>query len=84
VATTSTDSFCLPNASNTVARNPYWPIMRSETMSTSVTWFLSTIEVTSTSAMFRMLLIMVPGAVLHGHGHIHTHVCVCAPAGYRT
>jgi len=31
-----------------------------------------------------MLLIMVPGAVLHGHGHIHTHVCVCAPAGYRT
>ena len=64
MATTSTEMRCRLNASKTVARNPYWPIMRVEMMSTSVTLALSTMEVMSTSDMSRVDEMTEPGAVL--------------------
>lgn len=64
VATTSTEMRLRAKMPNTVDRNPYCPVMRLETMSSSVTLRLSTTLVTSTSDRSRCDVMSVPGAVL--------------------
>mmetsp|Transcript_28058 Transcript_28058/g.95632 ORF Transcript_28058/g.95632 Transcript_28058/m.95632 type:complete len:203 (-) Transcript_28058:352-960(-) len=63
VATTSTDISLSCITSNTLARKPYCPSMRVDTMSSSVTLRLSTIDVSSVSSpRSRSRRITVPGA----------------------
>lgn len=71
VATTSTDMRFRANTPNTVDKKPYCPVMRLETMSSSVTFRLSTTLVTSTFDRSRSAVISVPGAVLG------VMVCTC-------
>mmetsp|Transcript_15695 Transcript_15695/g.51500 ORF Transcript_15695/g.51500 Transcript_15695/m.51500 type:complete len:269 (+) Transcript_15695:167-973(+) len=61
VATTSTEISFLRRMSNTLARNPYCPSMRVETMSSSVTFFLTTMEVRRESSIDRLRRMTVPG-----------------------
>ncbi len=59
--------------------SPYCPIMRVDTISTSVTLGLRTSEVTSTLSMLRCAVMTVPGAVLC-QTHTHTLSLFTAPS----
>mmetsp|Transcript_32427 Transcript_32427/g.103211 ORF Transcript_32427/g.103211 Transcript_32427/m.103211 type:complete len:234 (-) Transcript_32427:714-1415(-) len=62
VATTSTDTPASAQMLKTLARKPYWPSMRDETMSSMTTLDFFTMDVRRDSVMSRSSWMTVPGA----------------------